>query len=184
MEVFRTCKYCGQSDVPHRQFVQGGYVRTPGRCRRCESAAQQARAKAHPFKGEYTSWRGMRQRCGNANANHYENYGGRGIQVCEDWSSFSAFLEDMGPKPSSHHQIDRIDNDGDYAPDNCRWATRKEQGANRSNTRLITFGGVTKPLRAWSRDLKIPCSTLHDRLRRGWSVQRAFTTRPKSSRAK
>lgn len=78
----------------------------------------------------YTSWHGLRQRCNNSNDKDYARYGGRGIKVCDRWDSFFVFLADMGERPSSQHSVDRIDNDGDYTPENCRWATKKEQTHN------------------------------------------------------
>lgn len=81
--------------------------------------------------GEYNSWLMMRARCNTPSATGYEQYGGRGISVCERWDSFQAFLEDMGPKPGPSYTLDRRDPDGNYTPDNCRWATEKEQHDNR-----------------------------------------------------
>jgi hypothetical protein len=85
----------------------------------------------------YKSWTAMLQRCRNAGCPDYPRYGGRGIQVCEQWaSSFKTFISDMGPRPSQSHSIDRIDNDGNYEPGNCRWATKAEQVRNRRITKL------------------------------------------------
>lgn len=81
---------------------------------------------------EYTVWSGMKQRCHNPQCAHYFRYGGRGIKVCQRWKkSFAGFLQDVGPRPSREHSLDRIDNDGDYEPTNCRWATKDEQGLNK-----------------------------------------------------
>jgi hypothetical protein len=105
-----------------------------------------------PFKPspEKEAWYGIRRRCLNPNHRGYPNYGGRGIQICERWlSSFQNFYADMGPKPTPEHSLDRIDNDGDYEPTNCRWTTRQVQNNNRRGrkkaayyTNLVANGGT------------------------------------------
>ena len=83
---------------------------------------------------EYARWASMRERCNNPKAHNYHLYGGRGIRVCERWDSFENFLADMGERPSPKHSIERIDNEGNYEPSNCKWATQLEQSRNRRNT--------------------------------------------------
>jgi hypothetical protein len=87
-----------------------------------------ARRGAH--SPEFKAWRAMRRRCLDPNFIVFENYGGRGIRICDRWADFNTFRADMGPKPSPDHSLDRINPDGDYAPTNCRWATRSEQNLN------------------------------------------------------
>lgn len=89
---------------------------------------------------EHKSWTGMRDRCFNARTKLYPYYGGRGITMCPEWSSYERFLADMGRKPSPQHSIDRINNDGNYEPGNCRWATKKEQANNRRPARRKEHG--------------------------------------------
>ncbi|MCK5612299.1 hypothetical protein KAR91_61070 [Candidatus Pacearchaeota archaeon] len=122
----------------------------------------------------YRSWNTMRQRCSNKNNHKYGSYGGRGITVCERWSKFENFLEDMGEKPDGM-SIDRRNNDGDYAPENCRWATPIEQARNKRNNRLITYNGITKSIAEWSEDLQINYGTLVNRVSKGWTDERALT---------
>ena len=128
----------------------------------------------HQHSREYSAWVMMRSRCRNPNMREYPRYGGRGVKVCERWESFEAFLADMGAAPSPLHTLDRIDNDKDYCPDNCRWATRKEQARNRYVSRILECGGERRCLCDWAEHLGIPHQTIWHRLRRGWSVERAL----------
>ena len=123
---------------------------------------------------EYISWRAMRRRCADPNRRCYHRYGGRGIKVCDRWQDFSAFYEDMGPRPVGH-TLDRIDNDGDYEPTNCRWASVVAQNENRINNRPLTFEGRTLCVTAWARELGVKPALLFSRIRDGWSTEDALT---------
>ena len=93
-------------------------------------------------KAEHRAWGNMHHRCRNPKSIGFSDYGGRGIKVCERWKSFAKFFEDMGPKPTPGHSLDRIDNNKGYSKANCRWATRAEQGLNKCNTQRVVFEGV------------------------------------------
>jgi hypothetical protein len=125
----------------------------------------------------YKTWLRMKERCYNPHKDKYKYYGGRGIKVCARWSKFENFLADMGEKPAGL-TLDRVDNDGDYKPSNCRWATLKEQARNKRNNHFLTFRGETRTLTEWARTLKIPQPTLSRRLIDGWRVEDALTKDP------
>lgn len=131
----------------------------------------------HGYAGTSTHhvWKGMRQRCLNANAPAYADYGGRGITICERWmESFENFLADMGEKPEGL-TLDRRDNNGPYSPENCAWASRKAQAENRRSNRILEFGGKRQILSQWAADMGEPVTLLAGRLDRGWPVERALT---------
>lgn len=124
----------------------------------------------------YRAWEGMRKRCMNPRAKNYHRYGGRGITVCERWSSFENFLADMGIKPADG-EIERKDNDGNYTPSNCCWATKKEQAQNRCTSIPLTYQGRTQTLMLWCDELGLAYMSIWYRLYRAkWSIERAFTT--------
>lgn len=128
---------------------------------------------------EYRVWWSMLQRCNNPRSTQYHKYGGRGVSVCSRWHRFDAFFSDMGPRPSTTHSIDRIRGDGHYEPSNCRWATHTEQQHNLRNNRLLTFKGLSLPLRAWEMKLGYKRGVVDSRLRLGWTVEQALSTPPK-----
>ena len=124
---------------------------------------------------EYSIWENMVSRCYNRSNDSFPRYGGRGIMVCNRWRDFRLFFKDMGARPSMGHSMDRIDNDGNYEPGNCRWATRKEQARNTRRNKYIHFDGKLKTLAAWSEEYRISSSVVNSRLRNGWDVERALT---------
>lgn len=136
-------------------------------------------AKKHGVSTEYEAWRGMKRRCTNPKDKKYKYYGGRGITFCPRWSKYSAFFSDMGFKPTPEHTLDRIDSNGNYQPDNCRWATWLEQENNRRDNRFLTHDGQTMTVAQWAREIGMKPARLTLRLWRGWSVDRALTQKPR-----
>ncbi len=129
---------------------------------------------------EHETWMRMTSRCRYTKTRAFHRYGGRGIKVCKRWGVYENFLADMGRRPSAKHSLDRIDNDGNYEPTNCRWATQREQVHNSSSVRLITYGGQTLCVTDWAKKIGLKRETLFGRLRK-WSLEDALT-RPDSSR--
>lgn len=124
---------------------------------------------------EYQVWRGMISRCENPNRKIYPSYGGRGIFVCERWKDFKLFFEDMGPRPSNKHSIERGENDGPYSPENCSWATQKEQCNNTRKNKPICIGGETKTISQWCDFYGIKYRLAWERLSYGWEPKDVFT---------
>jgi hypothetical protein len=158
-----------------RSVVAGNLVN--GHARSCGCLARERTSEAKRVHGmcksvEYRAWYSMKTRCYNRNNPSYINYGARGIIVCERWrSSFETFYADMGPRPSPKHSLDRIDNNGPYSPDNCRWATRKEQARNTRHNSLVRVGAENVCLVEASEKLGISADTVRARCRRGWTPQ-------------
>lgn len=127
---------------------------------------------------EYLTWLSMKARCNTPTATGYKNYGGRGIKVCDRWNrSFDNFLVDMGRRPDGGYSIERLNHNDNYTPENCKWILMTEQGKNKSNNRLITYGGKTQIISLWARELGMSHQTLTNRLNLyRWPVSRAFET--------
>jgi len=124
----------------------------------------------------------MRQRCSNPNTNGYKRYGGRGIKVCSRWlgsDGFGNFFSDMGERPEGM-TIDRIDGDGPYTPDNCRWADRITQDRNRKTAVILTHDGQSLMVSEWARNLGGHRNLIYRRLKAGWSVEKTLTTKSRA----
>ena len=134
--------------------------------------------KTHGMSGtpEYQAWIDMKHRCFNPNNKQYLYYGGRGIAVCDLWLNLDNFLADMGTKPSPKHSLDRIDNNGDYSPKNCKWSTRVEQNNNQRTNRLITIENDTRTIAQWAKKMGYGENVIPRRLYRGWSEYKAVMT--------
>ena len=124
----------------------------------------------------YISWAQMKSRCLNPKNIGWHRYGGRGIQVCERWKSFENFLADMGTKPRGA-SLERVNNDGHYEPSNCRWATKREQALNRRSTHWLEHNGKRMSIRGWALEIGISEDALGQRIKAGWSLDRALTRR-------
>ena len=171
--VWRFSCDCGEESLNIGTVVSRGDAKSCG----CLLAESRSARRIHGMSdtAAYRCWRNMRSRCENENVKSYADYGGRGITVCARWMSFTAFIEDMGQPPSSDAQIDRIDNDGDYTPENCRWVSREQNASHKRNTHLVTAFGRTLHAAAWSRETGIKYTTLLRRLRAGEHPESAMT---------
>lgn len=170
---------CGEIRLVQPAKLKSGHHQSCG-CLAAEQAREQFTKHGGSGTPEYSTWRAMQERCHNPSHVSWAQYGGRGIFVCERWrgpDGFLHFTEDMGPRPE-RTTIDRIDGAKGYEPGNCRWATAKDQSANRRNSILLTFNGETLPLSEWTERLGCGKNTIDERLRRGWSVERALSTPP------
>lgn len=135
---------CGTESV-----IQGGKLNAGRGVKGCHLCRGHGATKGGLQTPEYRSWRGMKERCNNSNHSNYRLYGARGISVCARWlASFDNFLEDMGPRPTGH-SLDRIDVNGNYTPENCRWADSRTQATN-TRTHRLTDEQKAAVLRVWS----------------------------------
>lgn len=152
-----------------RAFETNGYAVRSGKVTSCPDCAADRTRQASVVHGstdtpEYRTWTDIKTRCNNPHSTSYDHYGGRGIRVCDRWlSDFLNFLQDMGTRPSELHSIERDDVNGDYTPENCRWATDAEQAINKTTTIWIEVDGVRKPLTVWAKEKGVSVHAVRQR---------------------
>ena len=173
------CRCCCESQTRRVQAVQTilrGVSRSCG-CRIGEVAVATHTVHGMSKTAEFSIGQGMRSRCDNPDNPAYHNYGGRGISYCQRWAKFENFLEDMKVRPSRRHSLDRVNNEGNYEPGNCRWATKVQQCRNMRKTVMITYRDQTKSALDWDEFLGFTLGTVRNRrLVLGWSVERTIET--------
>ena len=174
---------CGNETIVKAKNLKSGGTKSCG-CLQKEIARETCKVHSATHRMSkttiYNDWNSMKQRCYNPNSEKYHRYGERGIIVCDRWrDSFEAFYEDVSKLPHFGEQgytLNRIDNDGNYEPNNVEWATPKEQANNRQSNHLLTFNDKTQTIVQWAYETGIKSATIARRLKKGWSVEKALTT--------
>jgi hypothetical protein len=170
------CK-CGTAKVVTSNNLKSEHTKSCG-CLRLERVIEASTKHGYVGTLTYKCRQKMKERCFNINDKQYHDYGGRGIVICERWLVFENFLADMGERPDSSYSLDRINNDGNYEPGNCRWATSKEQQHNKRSNVRYEWNGKNLTLCEWESITGVKYMTLYMRLNKlGWSVEKALTTK-------
>jgi hypothetical protein len=168
---------CGASINVCTSNLGRGHTESCGCLKQEKLKAGTTKTHGQTRTSEYQSWIGAKARCENPNQAKYHRYGGRGITMCQRWrDSFEAFFADMGPKPSPKHSIDRIDNDGPYSPENCRWATPTLQARNTSRNTTYMVNGASMCGSEVAEKLGLQVDTVFARRKLGWSDEKIATT--------
>lgn len=176
---YSNARWLCQCECGNHVIVPSNEIKKRYACPKCNRTTSSEKLKRH---GEtrtrlFRTWTHMRQRCINPNDRAYSRYGGRGISVCDEWQKYENFRDwALSHGYDSALTLDRIDNNGNYEPLNCRWATNKEQCNNRRTNRIVTIDGITKNLKQWADFLGIPSYVIRTRLHRGYGEQEAITT--------
>lgn len=174
---------CGKEIVVRSLTLRNGETKSCG-CYKIERAKENLKSIKPKHGLRYTRvygiWKDMKQRCCNPNARHYDRYGGRGITVCEEWKNSPEAFYDwaMANGYTDELTIDRIDNNGNYEPSNCRWISMKEQASNRINSRFLTYKGEKHTITEWAEKTGISPSTISNRLKRGWGIEETLNKAP------
>lgn len=164
---------CGKMSYATTSNLRGGNSKS------CGCALQEVRTTHGMSRTPtYIVWKTMHSRCRSMNPATYPNYMGRGISVCAEWSDFTVFLKDMGPKPRPDFDLDRTNNDLGYSKTNCRWVSRQQNLNNRRNNRRLDFDGRSLTISEWAQVTGLNYRTLNNRINRGWSIDRALTEPP------
>ena len=165
---------CGKTSLVETANLKSGNSKSCG-CLVASKLRTMRLTHGRSRTSEYGAWSRMISRCYDDNLSDFHRYGGRGIVVCDRWRySFQAFLDDMGPRPSASHSIDRYpDNNGNYEPSNCRWATKCQQARNRRTNKVIEFNGESKTICEWAEHFNLRYHFLYQRLFRGWAFEEA-----------
>jgi len=171
---------CGRYTLATSCALRQGIKASCG-CLKIDGLVERSTIHGHSKNGvrspEYRTYYGMLARCHNPNIKAYHWYGARGIIVCDRWrESFTSFLSDMGERPSRHHSLHRIDNDGPYSPENCKWVERDVQSANTRAVHLLEYKGQRLPISGWARKVQVKAHTISARLGRGWTESEAIGT--------
>lgn len=173
-----TCKCeCGGESHTRTNALTAGITHSCG-CLHKEIIRRNSRTHGKCKTRLYKIYQNMKSRCYNQNATKYNIYGGKGIRICNEWlNDFMCFYDWATLNGYSDNlSIDRIDSDGNYEPSNCRWVTLKVQNNNTSQNHIISYNGKSQTLAAWADELKLSYKVLSERIRRNWSIERAFNT--------
>jgi hypothetical protein len=171
--------FCGNKTIVSSGNLTSGNTKSCGCLLKKGNDFKHGCAKRGKESRTYHVWEGMKQRCNNPNNRSYSRYGGRRIKVCGRWlnkkTGFQNFLKDMGECPTGK-SLDRINNNGDYCKENCKWSTSKEQSRNMGNNHLLKYNGKELCFSEWEELTGIPQATIRTRVKRGWSIKRTLTT--------
>lgn len=168
--------YCGNNFVVRSTDIRTGNTKSCG-CLNKKLAGDRARKHGNRNSRLYNIWNNMKMRCINPNSISFKNYGGRGIKVCDNWfNSFENFYKwAMNNGYDNTLTLDRIDNDGDYKPSNCKWSDYTHQERNRRNNHILEYNNEKHTIAEWSELTGIPYKTLWKRVKKGWSVEKSLT---------
>lgn len=189
--VWRCVCECGQETESVSTYLKNGHKKSCG-CLHADSAKISGmKQRTHGYTtvdkkwtaSEYGVWMSMKARCGNPKVASYKRYGARGITVCERWMKFENFIQDIGPRPTSKHSLDRIDTHQGYELENCRWADQMQQAQTRTNVRKIYAFGETMTAAMWERKTGITAMTIRNRIDAGWMPEDAVTKPKKAKNA-